>query len=76
MKALKKTKKPSKKNISRQTIKDTAELFADLHGDIIEALLTDGAHHKQWFLEQMLAKLGHDVVAQERMYGFERGIAP
>jgi hypothetical protein len=50
--------------------------FNTLHSLIIEALLTDGGHHKQWYLEQLLEKLGFDVRQQEKRYAFERGIAP
>jgi len=42
----------------------------------IEGLLTDGGHHKQWFLEAVLTHLGEDVDALARHYGFERGVAP
>ena len=28
---------------------------------IISGLLTDGGHHKQWFLEQLLIKLGYKI---------------
>jgi hypothetical protein len=47
----------------------------------ISGLLTDGAHHKQWFLEQTLKALGVDIVvltkiALDNDYGWEKGIAP
>lgn len=44
---------------------------------ILEALTTDGAHHKQWFLEEILR-----TVAKEQFndikdkYNWEEGIAP
>jgi hypothetical protein len=43
---------------------------------LIDGLLTDGGHHKQWYLEAALVALGEDVDALSRKYGFERGIAP
>lgn len=48
---------------------------------IIDALLTDGGHHKQWYLEQLLWKLGFDVdklkkELQKEDYEWEEGIAP
>ena len=48
---------------------------------LIEALQTDGEHHKQWYLEQILGLLGCDPnklsteMEAEGGY-FERGIAP
>jgi hypothetical protein len=47
-----------------------------------EGLFTDGDHHKQWFLEQILVALGHDLgevraAAREVGYGdWEPGVAP
>jgi len=51
---------------------------------IIDALMTDGAHHKQWSLEQVLLSLiGEEGIKKRRLelveeYGWvwERGIAP
>ena len=48
---------------------------------IISGLLTDGGHHKQWFLEQLLIKLGQDTeqVKADLLkedYEWEPGIAP
>ncbi len=51
---------------------------------IVDALMTDGAHHKQWSLEQVLLSiLGEEGFKKKRMelvdkYGWvwERGIAP
>lgn len=34
-----------------------------------EALTTDGAHHKQWYLEQIVARLKLDVPDHERGIG-------
>ncbi len=47
----------------------------------IEGLLTDGGHHKQWILEQILIALGYDVgkVREELLkqdYDWEPGIPP
>lgn len=42
-------------------------------------LLTDGAHHKQWCLEEVLKSLGEDprkIAASLPDYSFEEGIAP
>lgn len=56
---------------------EEAELGA-LREMIIEALFTDGAHHKQWYLEQILAVVlqatGEDV--EDVLEDCERGIAP
>lgn len=40
---------------------------------IIEGLLTDGAHHKQWYLEQIAGQLGIEL---PRNLDCEPGIAP
>ncbi len=53
----------------------------DIRELTISGLLTDGAHHKQWYLEKILMKLGIDIDVlleelEEDDYSFERGIAP
>lgn len=46
----------------------------------INGLLTDGSHHKQWFLERILEALGYDLaqIRDELLpeYDWEDGIAP
>ena len=42
---------------------------------VIGGLHTDGEHHKQWYLEQILTQLGHDPVKM-RDSGWDEGIAP
>jgi len=48
----------------------------------VEGLLTDGAHHKQWALEQVLKALGFDLIrikgliAEDQDGIWEKGIAP
>lgn len=47
----------------------------------ISGLLTDGGHHKQWYLEKILEKLGYSLeeIRQELLkedYEWEEGIAP
>jgi len=44
----------------------------------LHALTTDGAHHKQWYLERIVEALGIDLEHYENTTGFrgERGIAP
>lgn len=41
-----------------------------------EALLTDGSHHKQWFLLRILGACGVDAAAFERAHDAEPGIPP
>lgn len=53
----------------------------DMRELAIEGLLTDGGHHKQWYLEQILVKMGVDIDAlleelETGGYSFDRGIAP
>jgi len=47
---------------------------------IIEALNTDGGHHKQWYLDQILRKLiskeEYFKYKNDENYGWEDGIAP
>lgn len=38
-----------------------------------EGLHIDGAHHKQWYLEEILKALGADLPSEEE---YEPGIAP
>ena len=42
----------------------------------IEALQTDGAHHKQWYLEEILRALGWNVEQVRDEEDWEEGIAP
>ena len=47
----------------------------------IEGLLTDGAHHKQWFFEQILISLGVNLTEMREElnkedYDWEPGIPP
>lgn len=47
----------------------------------VEGLLTDGNHHKQWYLEEILKKSGYDLkILKERLndkgYSWEAGIPP
>ena len=39
----------------------------------ISGLLTDGAHHKQWYLEQIAKVLGIELVAELE---YEKGTPP
>lgn len=48
----------------------------------VEALTTDGAHHKQWYLERILEELGGDVetlreaLEREGSSRLEEGVEP
>lgn len=45
----------------------------------VEALFTEGSHHKQYFLEEILCELDGDNRAIERFRtadAYEKGIAP
>ncbi len=42
---------------------------------IAEGLQTDGAHHKQWYLEQVLLRMGYKESDLQEL-GHERGVAP
>ena len=48
---------------------------------IVNGLETDGGHHKQWYLEQILFRLGFNpnkIREEERKEGYdwENGVAP
>ena len=48
---------------------------------IVEGLCTDGGHHKQWYLEQVLIKLGFDLSmvkgeTQALGYDWDGGVPP
>ena len=56
-------------------------VYADITVQLaIDGLLTDGAHHKQWYLEQILVTLGVDLAQLAKDLGdedyWEPGIAP
>ena len=58
-------------------------LFADgsIEDLAIDGLMTDGGHHKQWYLEQILIKSGVNLDnlrkdLDKEGYGWEDGIAP
>jgi len=60
--------------------KDTVQSAIDF---AVNGLLTDSAHHKQWYLERILLDLGVDLVELRREligdgggYDWEPGIAP
>ncbi len=42
---------------------------------VAEGLQTDGAHHKQWYLEQVLLRMGYGESDLQEL-GHERGVAP
>ena len=43
---------------------------------VISGLQIDGEHHKQWYLEQILKHLGHDVEEMREHPTWDEGIAP
>lgn len=45
------------------TISDMIKKVRDL---CVEALMTDGAHHKQWFLGEILKELGYNLKSVSR----------
>ncbi len=42
---------------------------------ILEGLMIDGAHHKQWYLEQIFLRMGYEESDLTEL-GHERGVAP
>jgi len=55
--------------------------MTDIKQLCIDGLLTDGGMHKQWYLEQILEKLGYDLtLIRENLnkddYDWDAGIAP
>lgn len=58
--------------IDRKQLEFHKEIFADdLQHLIEEALTTDGAHHKQWYIEQIASEMDVKVG-----FEYEKGIAP
>ena len=43
---------------------------------VIDALCTDGEHHKQWYLEEILKVLGYNPDEMRDAPNWEKGIAP
>jgi hypothetical protein len=43
---------------------------------VCEALVIDGDHHKQWFLEQILEEITTEERREEYNFGWDEGIAP
>ena len=43
---------------------------------ILEGLTTDGSHHKQWYLEELLKFFCRDIGELRNKYEWEDGIAP
>ena len=57
------------------------KLEEDIRNLCIDALITDGGHHKQWYIERILEKLGYNLAELKRKgeimgYYYEDGIAP
>jgi len=42
---------------------------------VISALMIDGEHHKQWYLEQILKRLGHNPEEMRSVF-WDEGVAP
>lgn len=40
----------------------------------IEGLTTDGGHHKQWYLEEILKIVGYNTKELQKIYDWEEGI--
>ncbi len=49
-------------------------LITQIHNLCLEGLETDGAHHKQWYLEQILKIISPGINIDE--LDCEKGIAP
>lgn len=47
-----------------------------IKGLLQDALYTDGAYHKQWYLEQIGKAYGLDIEQLQKEGGWNRGIAP
>jgi len=43
---------------------------------VLEALYTDGSHHKQWYLEEIGKGLGIDIKSEYKKTEWEQGKAP
>ena len=70
-------------NVSRimNEVNNISQVIDKIKELCIDALCTDGGHHKQWYLEQILITLGYnlDIIRkelQEEDYDWDDGIAP
>ena len=54
---------------------DTFELIKKIIDLCIEGLQTDGGHHKQWYLEEILRTAGMDTGMWRDTIGWEEGFA-
>ena len=53
----------------------------DIYDLLTDALITDGAHHKQWYIEESLRKMGVNLEKlrkelKKENYAWEKGIPP
>ena len=69
------------KEFERGYEKGDKEGKMNLKDFILDGLCTDGGHHKQWYLEQILIKLGFDLETlrkefQKEGYDWDESIAP
>ena len=53
----------------------TIDMRFTLEQLIADALMTDGGHHKQWYLEQIAAMLGLDIPIRSTD-NYKKGIPP
>jgi len=54
------------------TLITTTKELAKLEKLFVDALTTDGSHHKQWYLEKIANELGIAI----RDFNYDKGIAP
>lgn len=55
------------------TLTDVIDALIEL---CVDGLITDGAHHKQWYLEQILEGLGVNIDDLRDDIGWEKGMIP
>jgi len=63
---------------SYQWVENPEVVYQKIKNLVVEGLTTDGEHHKQWYLEQVLIILGVDLEdLRTNGYTFwDKGIAP
>lgn len=73
------------KKLTGITFTKFREQIEEIKNLVVDGLSTDGGHHKQWYLEEILKKLGYskkaieEEIALEEDWGgfeFDEGIPP
>ena len=62
--------------MNSEKCKERAACLGRVHDLALDALHTDGAHHKQWYLEQIFSNVCKELNLGEGEASWEEGIPP